>query len=239
MAGLKRTVLRLVIGSGVLGLGFGSGGCVSYTNVPVPNSAPAFKHANSGGSIKSISAAVDRVVMRHPKKDAEGRYAINLPSGTTPETAREILGRLPEGAVIPWEGMDESVPVYHISRIWLRGATGKVDVVYPIDADTDGGVTVWVHGGDRSWYVERLQYWAPGTIPTPPVYVPIGRDGRPGEVMEDDDYELPRDWDGESQPDEQPVTQPLDQPVTQPVVPAGSAPTADPKAQVMYREIED
>ncbi|MBO6512467.1 MAG: hypothetical protein JJ974_00690 [Phycisphaerales bacterium] len=228
MAGLKRTVLGVVIGSGILGLA--AGGCVSYTNVPVPSSAPAFKHANSGASIKSISAAIERVVLRHPMKDAQGRYAVNLPAGTTPETAEKILDRLSDGAVIPWEGMDESVPVYHISRIWLRGATGKVDVVYPIDADTDGGVTAWVQGGDRSWYVERLQYWAPGTIPTPPVYVPIGDTERRGEMMTDDEYEAPVDMDElESAPESPAVDESVRERAAEP----------EPDDQVLYREIDD
>lgn len=227
MAGLQRKILGLAIGTGVMALGFG--GCVSYTNVPVPNSAPAFKHANSGASIKSISAAVDRVVLRHPMKDSQGRYAINLPAGTTPETAREILGKLPKGAVIPWVGMDDSIPVYHISRIWLRGATGKVDVVYPIDANTDGGVTAWVHGGDRSWYVERLQYWAPGTIPTPPVYVPIGKDDLSEEMTDDSNFEEPREMEGLD------VAPAVD---TQTETPSSPS-TTDPDDQMLYREIDD
>ncbi|MGJ8637127.1 MAG: hypothetical protein ACSHX5_09805 [Phycisphaerales bacterium] len=234
MAGLKRTVLGLMVAGGVLG--FSAGGCVSYTNVPVPSSAPAFKHANSGASIKSISAAIDRVVLRHPMKDAQGRYAINLPAGTTPETAQEILGKIPKGAVIPWDGMDESVPVYHISRIWLRGATGKVDVVYPIDADTDGGVTAWVHGGDRSWYVERLQYWAPGTIPTPPIYVPVGKDGRVEEMMDDDGYEEPREME---ELDDAPAVESLVETPRSSRSTSPSTSTTDPDDQALYREIED
>ncbi len=163
------------------------GGCVSYTNVPEPSSAPAFKHANSGASIKSIVASLDRVILRHPMVDGSGRYAVNLPVGTTPETAATIVSRLPDGAMLPYEGMDGSVPVYHIGRIWLRGVSGKVDVVYPfVDADgqrVDGGVTVWVHGGNRPWYVKRMQYWSPGTVPVPLLYVPLGGDGEI-EVME-------------------------------------------------------
>jgi len=171
-------------------------GCVSYTNVPVPSSAPAFKHANSGGAIKSIVASLDRVILKHPMVDGSGGYAVNLPAGTTPETARTIVSRLPDGAMVPFEGMGDDVPVYHISRIWLRGVRGKVDVVYPFvdqrGVKVDGGVTVWVHGGDRSWYVERMQYWAPGTVPAPPVYVPVGRDGAVNtEVMDEDDFETP------------------------------------------------
>ena len=178
---LLGTGLGLTLGLGCLVLG-SMGGCVSYTNVPVPSSAPAFKHANSGASIKVIVASIDRVVLRHPKRDSNGNYAVNLPAGTTPETANTIVSRLPEGAIVPFEGMSDSVPVYHISRVWLRGSSGKVDVVYPIDSETDGGVTAWVHGGDQPWYVERLQFWAPGTIPTPPVYVPIDGTGNTGSV---------------------------------------------------------
>jgi len=172
-------------------------GCVSYTNVPEPSSAPAFKHANSGSSIKVIVASLDRVVGKHPLRDGSGRYAVNLPAGTTPETAHTIVSRLGSGANVPFEGMEDSIPVYHISRIWLRGRSGKVDVVYPfMDVDgtrSDRGVTVWLHGGDRPWYVERMQYWAPGTVPTPPVYVPVGREdgGVDSEMTGDEEYEVP------------------------------------------------
>ncbi len=173
--------LSLLFGVGLGGLG----GCVSYTNVPEPTKGIAMGHTNSGASIKSIVASIERVVLRHPMRDANGNFAVNLPVGSTPETAHEIVSRLPEGAILPYEGMEASVPVYHIGRIWLRAATGKVDVVYPfVDTDgrrVDGGVTVWVHGGDRPWYVKRLQYWAPGTVPTPSIYVPL--DGEV-EVME-------------------------------------------------------
>tara|TARA_R110002096_G_scaffold344921_7_gene538212 strand:- start:177234 stop:177926 length:693 start_codon:yes stop_codon:yes gene_type:complete len=207
-------------------------GCVSYTNVPVPNSAPAFKHANSGASIKSMVAALDRVILKHPMRDSQGRYALNLPAGTTPETASIVVSRLPKGAMLPYEGMEESVPVYHISRIWLRGASGKVDVVYPIDAETDGGVTVWVHGGDRSWYVERLQYWSPGTVPTPPLYIPI--DGAVDAMDVEDDVNAydesisNDDWDDEPVMDEGELDQPA--------APAASEPADD---GAMYRQVDN
>lgn len=177
-------------------MGFGlalCGGCVSYTNVPEPSTAPAFKHANSGSSIKTIVASVERVVNRHPMRDASGRYAVNLPAGTTPKTAQTIVSRLPVGAMVPTFDMDSSVPVYHISRVWLRGSSGKVDVVYPLSDGLDGGVTVWLHGGDQPWYVKRTQYWAPGTIPTPPVYVPVGSGGFEGgsnEYMDSENEEF-------------------------------------------------
>jgi len=171
------------------------GGCVSYTSVPEPSKGIALGHTNSGGSIKSIVASLERVILRHPVRDEHGEYAVNLPVGTTPETAATIVSRLPTGAVLPYEGMDGSVPVYHIGRVWLRGSSGKVDVVYPIEGDVDGGVTIWVHGGDRPWYVKRMQYWAPGTVPTPEMYVPL--DGEVG-VMDavEESEEVDQEQDG-------------------------------------------
>lgn len=196
MQGMKRKVCGIVTGAaisvamsaGVFSFLLGAGGCVSYTNVPEPSSAPAFKNANTGSSIKVISAGLTRMVNTHPMRDAKGRYAVNLPAGTTPETANRIVQLLPVGGVVPYEGMD-AMPTYHISRVWLRGARGKVDVVYPIrtaEGMIDGGVTLWMQGGDQPWNVERMQYWAPGTVPTPPVYIPVdgyGRGGGQGDVQ--------------------------------------------------------
>lgn len=225
MAHITKKILGFsILASSAILLG---NGCVSYTNVPVPNSAPAFKHANSGASIKSMVAALDRVILKHPMRDSQGRYALNLPAGTTPETAATVLARLPKGAILPYEGMEEFVPVYHISRIWLRGVSGKVDVVYPIDADTDGGVTAWVHGGDRSWYVERLQYWAPGTVPTPPLYIPIDGDIEVMDVQTDtneyDEHNSESDWDEQPAADE-------------PVAPATTEPVDN---GALYRQIDN
>ncbi|MFK7759633.1 MAG: hypothetical protein AB8C13_06780 [Phycisphaerales bacterium] len=199
---MKRKVCGMVFGAamsaGVLSLVLGAGGCVSYTNVPEPSSAPAFKNANTGSSIKVISAGLRRMVNTHPMRDSQGRYVVNLPAGTTPETANRIVQLLPEGGVIPYQGMG-AMPTYHISRVWLRGARGKVDVVYPIrtaEGMIDGGVTLWMQGGDQPWNVERMQYWAPGTVPTPPVYIPVDGYGRDAGVQ---DVQFAPPLEGETQ----------------------------------------
>lgn len=159
---------------GITSLALAIGGCVSYTNVPVPESAPAFQSANHRQSITVISRALEAVIMDHP---VVGEYAINLPAGTTPETAQKIVTQLPIGAIVPFEGMDESIPVYSIGRVWIRASDAKVDVVYPFmradGASQDQSVTVWLNGGIRTWRVNRQQHWSPGTVLTPPVYVPV------------------------------------------------------------------
>lgn len=159
---------------GMIGLAAAVGGCVSYTNVPVPESAPAFKSANHFQSIAVVRQALETVVKEHP---VEGQYAINLPVGTSPESFEKVIAGLPDGAIMPSEEMISEIPVYHIGRVWIRASDAKVDVIYPfVRADgrvEDQSVTIWLSGGVRKWRVYRQQHWAAGTIPTPPVYVPV------------------------------------------------------------------
>ena len=162
---------------GLMGLVCILGGCVSYTNVPVPSSAPAFKNANHYQSITVLTRALESVINEHP---VDGAYAINLPSGTTPETFGKITARLPAGAVMPTDEMSSDMPIYHIGRIWIRASDAKVDVIYPFTGmdgvTSDQNVTIWLSGGVRRWRVYRKQHWSAGTIPTPPVYMPAWSD---------------------------------------------------------------
>ena len=209
------------------------GGCVSYTNVPEPESAPAFKSANHLQAKQVTAAALGEIVERYPMRDAQGRYSVNLPAGTSLESAQEIVADLPDGVVIPFEGMDSSIPTYHIGRIWIRASGAKVDVLYPsrsFDGTTFiGNATVWFNGGLRRWQFDRIQHWAPGTIPVPPTYVPI-----PGVELEAlkqgvDDEELasdvqdmgePMDDDVMSEPERRSEPEPVE---TQPVNTGGQS----------------
>ena len=159
---------------GISGLLIGLTGCVSYTNVPVPASAPAFESANHWASVSVITEALSTVIAKHPPK---GDYVINLPAGTTPETFEKIIAELPAGATMPFDGISSDLPVYHIGRVWIRASDAKVDVIYPFTgydgAKSDQNVTVWLNGGVRRWRAYREQSWSAGTIPTPPIYVPI------------------------------------------------------------------
>lgn len=167
--------LGMIVCAGLIG---GLGGCVSYTNVPVPESAPAFTNANHSQTITVMTRAIEAVIAMHPPR---GEYVVNLPTGTSFETCELIAEQLPEGVIVAYEGMDDEtegmLSVYHIGRVWIRAATSKVDVVYPFTGEngvtSDQCVTVWLRGGVRSWREVRMQHWAAGTIPTPPIYVPI------------------------------------------------------------------
>ena len=187
-------------------------GCVSYTNVPEPESAPAFKSANHSQAIRVTRVALEEVIGRYPMSDDQGRYSVNLPAGTTIESAQKIIEHLPEGAVLPYEGMDESVPVYHIGRIWIRASDAKVDVLYPARSfdgtEFTGNVTVWLNGGVQRWRVSRVQHWAPGTIGVPPLYIPITQEELDRREMIDDDEPIMSEPEPAAEPEETEIETP-------------------------------
>ncbi|MDF1809313.1 MAG: hypothetical protein P1U42_06425 [Phycisphaerales bacterium] len=226
--------LKLAIGT-CIGFTAVLAGCVSYTNVPVPHSAPAFQSANHSASISVIAKALNEVVSKYP---TAGEYTLNLPTGTSPESAQKIIDRLPAGAILPYEGMSDDIPVYHIGRIWIRASDAKVDVVYPftfVDGTTqDQSVTVWVSGGVRSWRVYRLQHWTAGTVPTPPIYIPIYPED---EVQTDSEMIV----DTEMSSNEQDVQEEIDSlPDTEPDTMESPAEVVEPVSNSnapLYREV--
>ncbi len=176
--------LRLVSMMGAAGMLAGAGlaslpGCTSYTNlpgftnVPGPESAIAGQDPNGRQASRAAEAGLAWTIRRHP---VDGPYIINLPPGTSTETARSIAAALGPMAQIPLSGTTD-LPVYHVSRVWIRLSDGKVDVVFPskdgLGRDIERGVTAWMSAGVHPWRVTRGQYWSPGTVPTPSIWVPI------------------------------------------------------------------
>lgn len=148
-------------------------GCTSYTNVPGPESALAGQDPNGRQASRAAEAALVWTVRRHP---VDGPFVINLPPGTSTETARSIAEAVGPMAQLP-DAATADLPVYHVSRVWIRLSDGKVDVVFPtrdgLGREIQRGVTAWMNMGVRSWSVSRGQYWSPGTVPVPPIWVPI------------------------------------------------------------------
>lgn len=165
----------VLVAAGMLGLGLSGGivGCTSYTNVPGPDNNSARQDPNARQASAATLAGLQWTVRRHP---VEGLYAVNLPVGTSLETARRITNSLGPNAVIP-DSDQIGLPTYHVTRVWIRVSDAKVDVVYPLNTfdgrQIERGVTTWLHAGVRPWVVSRGQYWAPGTVQTPPMWVPI------------------------------------------------------------------
>ncbi|MCC5824393.1 MAG: hypothetical protein LAT64_04385 [Phycisphaerales bacterium] len=165
-------LVSVIAAAGMLGLP-GLTGCTSYTNVPGPDAAIAMQDPNARQASRAVQAALEWTVRRHP---VDGPFLINLPVGTSTETATTIAESLGPMARVP-DSQSTDLPVYHIPRVWIRMSDGKVDVVYPtkdgLGREIDRGVTVWMNAGVRPWRVSRGQYWSPGTVPVPEIWVPI------------------------------------------------------------------
>lgn len=237
---------------GVLVMGGFGAGCVSYTNVPVPESAPAFESANHTQSIAVVRAALIGVINRHP---VDGAYFVNLPAGTTPETFEKIASRLPGEPMMPTDelrGEFDSLPTYHIGRIWIRASDAKVDVIYPftgMDGTTSmENVTVWLSGGVRHWRIYRYQNWSAGTIPMPPMYVPIVEDLTQGgsALDQSDDLSEPSAAPDShaSQPEMdsamEPVTEPAEEAIAHQPVAANPEPNPEPEQttpEALYQQV--
>lgn len=158
-------------------------GCVSYESTRDREGRGPDSALSAWKAGDALVAALTRVHREHPPQSTGGRYVVNLPKGTSSERAREIIEDLPAGALLPGEfGNDASrLPVYHVSRVWIRNVSARIDIAYPTrDAISgervDGGVTVWMRGAPLPWKIDRLQYWHPGVVPTPELYVPISED---------------------------------------------------------------
>lgn len=234
-------LFSLIAAAGMLGLP-GPVGCTSYTNVPGPDAAVAMQDPNARQASRAVQTALEWAVRRHP---VEGPFVINLPVGTSSETAASIASALGPMAVVPESGQTD-LPVYHITRVWIRMSDGKVDVVYPamdgLGRKIDRGVTVWMNAGVRPWRVSRGQYWAPGTVPVPEIWVPI-----PGEVLraqaeaERAAARAARRGAPEAEAPEQsapaePEIEP-DEPATEPPAEPPAQPGAGGDAGAVYREV--
>lgn len=240
MAAKHRKSSRTFIATSLIGSILGLGGCMSYTNVPESNSDQQFEGANHFQTVNVTRRALKEVISRYPMSDEQGRYSVNLPAGTSLGSAKSIVNTLPEGVVIPYKGMDESIPMYHIGRVWIRASDAKVDVLYPARAFDGssfmGSITVWMNGV-QPWRVSRVQHWAPGTIPTPPLYVPLPREVlNAGGLSDDQSSESP----AEDQPEEAaPADETTQAPEPMPEPQEESEPQAEPESDpnAMYRQV--
>jgi hypothetical protein len=207
-------------------------GCTSYTNVPGPESALAGQDPNSRQASRAAEAALVWTVRRHP---VDGPFVINLPPGTSTETAQAIAAAVGPMAQIP-DAATTDLPVYHVSRVWIRLSDAKVDVVFPtrdgLGREIQRGVTAWMNVGLRSWTVSRGQYWSPGTVPIPSIWVPIPQADLDAIAAAEKAAErAARQPQPVAEPVAEPAAQPTAQPIEQsePMIPLEPAtPTAQP-----------
>ncbi|MEZ6242462.1 MAG: hypothetical protein R3B57_05405 [Phycisphaerales bacterium] len=170
MERMSARMARGVVAGGVVGLVAIAGGCMGYASYPNAEGSLTRSTTNSRAAAAVMRESL-RWVTTH-EKDMPGRFAVNLPPGTSDETYWEVATSV-GGEALSTDNMD--LPRYSVGRVWVRGGEAKVDVTRPVMALgrlADGGwvtqtITLELEGGLTPWRVVRDRPWALGAIEAP------------------------------------------------------------------------
>ncbi len=176
-----RTTLALALIAGASGLI----GCYGYASYPaIEGAKPGIDNPNAPPvdelMILSTRWVADRYPppRRGPAVVGQAEFAINLPEGVRRDVYERVSERTGGRAVPVTEENARTLPVYHISRIWVRMHDAKVDVMRPrldLPKKPDGEpvyecITLLVEGGLQPWRVTRFQTWEVGIVEPPPLW---------------------------------------------------------------------
>ncbi len=167
------------------------GGCVGYASYPYEEGGKntfANQDPNTPPADELIYLSLDWVTSKFPPPggvSTEASYAINIPKGVRRDVYDRILKKLGDKAAPLTPETAQSMPIYHIGRLWVRGRNAKVDVLRPVLEGPRGPggqvlyqpVTLRIEGGFEPWRVRRHQVWEVGTVPVPELYYYPDYDG--------------------------------------------------------------
>lgn len=180
---MRLTFLRLPTLLALAGA-IGAASCArEYANYPpITGDEFAVKNVNNSINMKNaIAAAVRWTAMRYPPPGGDGApFAINLPAGTSEETYARVAGMVGKGAQPISEANAQTLPIYHVTRVWLRGEIARIDVVRPVFeiAHKPGGgpvyrgVEVRLAGGWEPWHVTGSTEYEIGVLEPPVLHIP-------------------------------------------------------------------
>ena len=179
----------------IVGAACALGGCkhggVNYPEIP--SATGTRQNPNSPASESAMIAALQFVANRYEpgtlrldattSKEAgqtitQLPMAVNLPAGMR-KSFYERIARLVGPNVVPMTAeTDAALPVYHVTRVWLRFKQGSVDVMRPmpeLPPGPDGRpvyqtVTLKMRVGVDAWRVLHARAWEPGLDPVPETY---------------------------------------------------------------------
>lgn len=143
------------------------GGCALYMNYPPLEGDTSINNPNYRPMPEVVQIGLNEVTRRYP---VEGGYVVNLPKGTTLKTAQWVQAGLGEGARLVGSG-GEGMPVFHVTRVWIRGGEARVEVLAPeVQGEARGVVVEMTSSGISGWRTERVRTLARGAVVEPPLY---------------------------------------------------------------------
>lgn len=166
-------------------------GCVALVaSWPAVGDDTAINDPNVSPMPKVIAAGVRESLRRNPPP---GNFILNLPEGLEQWRAQRIAAEISPSALIVTSDTPD-YPVYHVTRVWVRGDRARVDVVRPLDAPrTWQRDTVHLRHGIDGWQPEYVKIWPlgmatpgslygwldAGAIGDPPTYPESGASSTP------------------------------------------------------------
>lgn len=169
-------------------------GCVGYAVYPPQEGMRGFKNPNSDPLPTLMAESVKWVTVRYPASSQaewssgpavmpgqEAKFVVNLPAGVNRQVYQSVVRNCGPGALAMEPGV-ESLPTYHVARIWVQGDDAKVDVIRPVagvpgnakeSRQVTQGITLRLRGGLSAWRVTSHNVWTVGALPVPAInYVP-------------------------------------------------------------------
>ncbi len=175
-------------------LGLFTPACQKYQNYPsVATARGTPEEPNNPATEAAIVASLQYVATRFPphggiyakapddanKLHADFPFAVNMPAGMRKSFYERIPTKVgPDVKPLTPEIVEQgSLPIYHVTRVWLRFNSGTVDVLRPMTQLGKGPqgtvyqkVTLRLEGGFSPWRVVHARAWEPGADEPPPFY---------------------------------------------------------------------
>jgi hypothetical protein len=178
---------------------------MGHANIdPIPGTV-ATENPNDPPLPTAMTLALRWVTDRYPPEAVDFAsgpmtepFAINFPAGTRTDVARRVCANVNTNSQ-PLEADNQTLPIYHVGRIWLRGDLATVDILRPVGTYGQGAegpvlyqcITIKMQGGLRPFGVVSHRIWPVNYSPVPPLrLLPPGPDQRVQPPAEPDQRDL-------------------------------------------------
>lgn len=164
------------------------GGCVGYTAAPKEPNTSIFTDPNAPATRDVAAKAMRWAVYRYPPEGGDGRltgwdtdastwegaprFVINVPAGTRYEVYERLVRDVGKGAAMVTLNTD-TLPTYHLGRVYVMGDMASVDIIRPVAEMGRGpdqlpvyqGMTIQLRGGLKPWQYVSHKTWSMGSMP--------------------------------------------------------------------------
>ena len=202
-SGLKTGVKTGLTAAGLAAAAAGLSACVSYASYPPVPKNTAINNPNTPAMEEVMMAGLKWVTAKYPitpyqaGQPSTDRFAISLPPDVKPKVYERVVNAVGGGAE-PLTPENESLPIYLVSSIRVRGDQANLWVFRPVLGlgEGPGGkpiyqeVKIWLNGGLTPWHVVSAIDMSPGSgeVPALTYYVPEPPPETRASVTQDQTY---------------------------------------------------